>query len=168
MNYSDIKYTDMLNGKGIRVSIFVSGCNHHCKECFNKVTWDPEYGSPFTPEVEEQIFGYFRKYGKSLAGLSLLGGDPTYYRNVEPLTEFLKRFKERFPEKDIWLWSGYTWEQILSDKKRFALISLCDVVVEGKFIVEQKDLSLKWKGSRNQRVVDVKRSILENRVVEYT
>lgn len=157
----------MINGKGIRVSIFVSGCSHRCKDCFNRVTWDPEYGEPFTEKEEGEIFEYFRKYGKTLAGLSLLGGDPTYYKNVEPLTEFLIRFKEAFPDKDIWMWSGYTWDQIVSDKKKFKLISLCDVVVEGKFILEEKDLNLKWRGSKNQRVVDVARSIKESAVVEY-
>lgn len=166
MNYSGIKYTDMLNGKGIRVSLFVSGCSHKCKGCFNKVTWDPEYGKPFTEKEENEIFEYFKKYGKTLAGLSLLGGDPTYHKNIEPLTKFVKRFRELFPEKDIWLWTGFTWDQIMIDKKKLELISLCDVIIDGKFSIEEKDLNLKWKGSHNQRVIDVKRTLETGEVIE--
>lgn len=168
MNYSGIKYSDMINGKGIRVSLFVSGCTHRCKGCFNKDTWEPDYGKPFTQKEEDEIFLYFEKYGKTVRGLSLLGGDPTYHMNVEPLTELLQKFKKRFPDKDVWMWSGFTWEQLQEDPKRLALISLCDVLVDGRFILEQKDLNQKWKGSRNQRVIDVQKSILEKRIVEYT
>jgi anaerobic ribonucleoside-triphosphate reductase activating protein len=167
MNYSGIKYSDMINGKGIRVSLFVSGCTHRCKGCFNKETWDPEFGNLFTSKEEDEIFLYFEKYGKTARGLSLLGGDPTYYKNVEPLIEFLKKFKSKFPTKDIWIWSGFTWEQLEKDKKRFELISLCDVLIDGRFNIDEKDLNLKWKGSRNQRVIDIQKSILEKQIVEY-
>ena len=167
MNYSGIKYSDMINGKGIRVSLFVSGCTHKCKGCFNKDTWDPEYGKPFTEKEEDEIFSYFIKYGKIAKGLSLLGGDPTYYKNIDPLIEFLKKFKEKFPDKDIWMWSGFTWEQLEKDKKRFELISLCDVLIDGRFDIEQRDLNQKWKGSKNQRVIDIQKSILEKTIIEY-
>lgn len=167
MNYSGIKYSDMINGKGIRVSLFVSGCTHKCKGCFNRDTWDPEYGHPFTEKEENEIFLYFEKYGKAAKGLSLLGGDPTYYKNVEPLITFVKKFKEKFPEKDIWIWSGFTWEQLEKDIKRFELISLCDVLIDGRFDIEKKDLNLKWKGSSNQRVIDVQKTIKEKKIIEY-
>lgn len=167
MNYSGIKYSDMINGKGIRVSLFVSGCTHKCKGCFNKDTWDPEYGNPFTEKEENEIFDYFKKYGSIARGLSLLGGDPTYYKNTETLINFLKKFRANFPDKDVWIWSGFTWEQIMSDKKRSELISLCDVLIDGKFMLEEKNLNLKWKGSNNQRVIDVQKSLATNSIVIY-
>nr|WP_307776144.1 anaerobic ribonucleoside-triphosphate reductase activating protein [uncultured Cetobacterium sp.] len=167
MNYSDVKYTDMINGEGIRVSLFVSGCSHHCKDCFNSDTWDPDYGSPFTENIENEILSYFKKYDKSIKGLSLLGGDPTYFSNIEPLSKFLIKFKEQFPNKDIWIWSGYTWEVISSSPKLLTLVSLCDVLIDGKFTPEKKDLNLKWRGSKNQRVVDVQKSLSENKLIKY-
>lgn len=167
MNYSGIKYSDMINGKGIRVSLFVSGCTHKCKGCFNKDTWDPEYGNPFTEKEENEIFDYFKRYGSIAKGLSLLGGDPTYYKNTETLIAFLKKFRANFPDKDVWIWSGFTWEQIMNDKKRSELISLCDVLIDGKFMLEEKNLNLKWKGSNNQRVIDVQKSLATNSIVIY-
>lgn len=167
MNYSGIKYSDMINGEGIRVSLFVSGCSHHCKECFNSVTWNPDFGDIFTDTVEDKILNYFEKYRNSLKGISLLGGDPTYHSNIPVLKKFINRFKERFPEKNIWIWSGYTWEDILSKKELISLISLCDVLVEGKFQIENKNLNLKWRGSSNQRVIDIKKSLQENNLVKY-
>ncbi|WP_288876013.1 anaerobic ribonucleoside-triphosphate reductase activating protein [uncultured Fusobacterium sp.] len=167
MNYSGIKYSDMINGKGIRVSLFVSGCSHRCKGCFNRDTWDSSYGNPFTLKEKEEIFTYFTKYGCVANGLSLLGGDPTYYKNIDTLIEFVKEFKSLFPEKDIWIWSGFTWEQLKEDIKRFELISLCDVLVDGRFILEKKDLTLKWRGSSNQRVIDIQKSIKEKELVMY-
>jgi anaerobic ribonucleoside-triphosphate reductase activating protein len=167
MNYSGLKYTDMINGEGIRVSLFVSGCSHHCKDCFNSDTWDPNYGSPFTEEVENEILNYFKKYDKSIKGLSLLGGDPTYIDNIDPLVKFIKKFKDLFPNKDIWIWSGFTWEIIINNQKLLSLIELCDVLVDGKFNIQEKDLNLKWRGSMNQRVVDIKKSLELKKVVKY-
>lgn len=167
MNYSDIKYTDMINGEGIRVSLFVSGCSHKCKGCFNKDTWNPKFGSPFTEEVQNKIIDYFKKYENSLKGLSLLGGDPTFKDNIDSLVIFLNRFKSTFPNKNIWIWSGYTWEVIEKNAKLFSLISQCDVLIDGKFIEEEKDLTLKWRGSKNQRVIDIKKSISEKKIVSY-
>lgn len=166
MNYSGIKYSDMINGEGIRVSLFVSGCTHKCKGCFNRDTWDCDYGNEFTEKEEKEIFDYIEKYN-FIKGISLLGGDPTYYKNIEPLLEFLKKFKQKFPQKTIWIWSGFTWEQILQDKKKFELIKMCDILIDGKFILEQKDLNLKWRGSSNQRVIDIKKTILEEKIVHY-
>lgn len=167
MNYSGIKYADMINGEGIRVSLFVSGCSHKCKGCFNKNTWNPEYGEEFTEKEEDDIINYFIKYGKTIKGLSLLGGDPTYFNNVDTLINFLNKFKEKLPDKDIWIWSGYTFEEIEQNDKLLSLIKLCDILIDGVFVEELKDLSLKWRGSKNQRVIDIKKSIKENKVIEY-
>lgn len=165
MNYADIKYFDVINGRGVRVSIFVSGCSHHCEHCFNHKTWNPNYGSAFTEEVESQIFEYITKLNKTIKGISILGGDPTYKTNVKPLIGFVSRFKDRFPEKDIWIWSGFTWEEILKDENTLSLISKCDVLVDGKFDNSLKDLNLKFRGSSNQRVIDVKSSLNTGEVI---
>lgn len=166
MNYSGIKYSDMINGEGIRVSLFVSGCTHKCKGCFNRDTWDCNYGNEFTEKEEKEIFAYIEKYN-FIKGISLLGGDPTYYKNIEPLLEFLKKFKQKFPQKTIWIWSGFTWEQIIQDRKKFELIEMCDILIDGKFILEQKDLNLKWRGSSNQRVIDIQKTISEQKIINY-
>lgn len=167
MNYSGIKYTDMINGEGIRVSLFVSGCSHYCKDCFNSDTWDPNYGSLFTEEIENDILNYFKKYNKSIKGLSLLGGDPTYISNIDTLVSFIKKFKNLFPEKDIWIWSGFTWEAIIESPKLLSLIELCDILVDGKFRIEEKDLNLKWRGSKNQRVINIKKSLELKETIKY-
>ena len=168
MNFSDIKYTDMINGEGIRVSIFVSGCSHMCKGCFNVDTWNKNYGKLFDSYVENEILEYFKRYINSLKGLSLLGGDPTFSENIDALVSFIKRFRATFPEKDIWIWSGYKWEEIVKDIKLFSLIELCDILVDGKYVEAEKDLTLKWRGSRNQRVIDIKQSLELNRLVKYS
>ncbi len=165
MNYSEIIYTDMINGEGIRVSVFVSGCSHKCPGCFNQKTWDENYGKEFTDEVQQQIFDYFEKYRNHLKGLSLLGGDPTYDKNIEPLIAFINKFKQKFPEKNIWIWSGYKWEMIKRISKLLSLVSLCDILVDGRFVETEKDLELKWRGSRNQRVIDIQKSLKENQIV---
>lgn len=162
MNYSGIKYADMINGIGIRVSLFVSGCNHGCKNCFNVETWNPNYGEEFTQKQEDEIINFFKKYGQTIRGLSLLGGDPTYPQNIIPLVSFLKKFKNELPDRDIWIWSGFTWEEIIEDKNRKELIELCDILIDGKFKEELKNLNLKWRGSSNQRVIDIKKSLNSN------
>lgn len=162
MNYSGIKYADMINGIGIRVSLFVSGCNHGCKNCFNVETWNPNYGEEFTQKQEDEIINFFKKYGQTIRGLSLLGGDPTYPQNIIPLVSFLKKFKKELPDRDIWIWSGFTWEEIIKDKNRKELIELCDILIDGKFKEELKNLNLKWRGSSNQRVIDIKKSMNSN------
>lgn len=157
MKYSDIKLWDVINGEGVRVSIFVSGCNHHCKGCFNPETWDCNYGEEWTEEIENKIFDYIDKYRITIRGISVLGGDPTYDTNIEPLSKFFDRFKERFPDKTIWIWSGFTIEEIKKDKKMFNMIKKCDFLIDGKFIEELKDLELKFRGSKNQRIINVKK-----------
>lgn len=165
MHYSTIMYTDMINGEGIRVSIFVSGCEHKCKGCFNEKTWDAQFGEEFTEEIEDKIIDYFTKYNNSLRGLSFLGGDPTYRDNIQPLIKFIKKFKSKFPNKDIWIWSGYKWEMILRTPSVLELIKLCDVIIDGRFVLEQKDLNLKWRGSSNQRVINIKKSLESNSII---
>lgn len=164
MKYGDIKYYDVINGIGVRVSIFVSGCSHHCEHCFNKETWDDTYGEEFDANVENNIFQYISKYNSVIKGISILGGDPTYSKNIKPLSDFIDRFKDKFPTKDIWIWSGYTWEKILKDKDMYELISKCDVLIDGVFVEKLKNIKLKFRGSSNQRVIDIKKSIANNKV----
>lgn len=164
MKYGDIKYYDVINGIGVRVSIFVSGCSHHCEHCFNKETWDDTYGEEFDANVENNIFQYISKYNSVIKGISILGGDPTYSKNIKPLSDFIDRFKDKFPNKDIWIWSGYTWEKILKDKDMYELISKCDVLIDGVFVEKLKNIKLKFRGSSNQRVIDIKKSIANNKV----
>lgn len=164
MKYGDIKYYDVINGIGVRVSIFVSGCSHHCEHCFNKETWDDTYGEEFDANVENNIFQYISKYNSVIKGISILGGDPTYSKNIKPLSDFIDRFKDKFPTKDIWIWSGYTWEKILKDKDMYKLISKCDVLIDGVFVEKLKNIKLKFRGSSNQRVIDIKKSIANNKV----
>lgn len=165
MNYSGIKYGDMINGIGIRVSLFVSGCSHKCKNCFNIETWNPNFGKEFTEKEEEEIIYFFKRYGKTIRGLSLLGGDPTYNSNIPYLIKFLEKFKRELPDRDIWIWSGFTWEEIIENSDRRKLIELCDILIDGKYIDELRDLNLKWRGSSNQRVIDIKKSFKENKLI---
>ena len=169
MNYATIKYNDIANGIGIRTSLFVSGCTHKCKGCFNSEAWDFNYGTPFTSEVEEEIL-------KSLEpafvdGLSLLGGEPFEPQNQLALYPFLKKVKERFPNKDIWCYTGYLFDKELLSSSRATtpvtkdMLSLIDVLVDGKFVEAKKNISLAFKGSENQRIIDVKKSLNENKVV---
>lgn len=162
MNYGTIKKTDIANGLGVRVSLFVSGCTHHCKGCFNPETWNFNYGRPFTKETEEELL-------KDLSytyinGLSLLGGEPMEPSNQRELLPLIKKVKEIYPEKDIWCYTGYDFEQELLKESRARcectdeLLSLIDVLVDGEFVEEQKDISLKFRGSSNQRIIDVKAS----------
>ena len=164
MHYGAIKYNDIANGEGIRVSLFVSGCTNRCPNCFQKQTWDFEYGEPFTNEVEEKIIeGLSKSYIK---GLTVLGGEPMEVENQRALFPFLKRVREMFPEKTIWLYTGNTYEELTSApgvyKKAIditqELINLVDILVDGRFIEEQKSLGLRFRGSTNQRIIDIKKT----------
>lgn len=158
MNYAEIKYYDIANGLGVRTSLFVSGCTHRCKGCFNQIAWDFQYGNEFTEETMEKILdsckpGYIK-------GLSLLGGEPLEPENQEGLLPLVREFKKRFPQKDIWCYTGYTYETDLLDPKGRAhcqatdeLLTCIDVLVDGEFIQEEADITLKFRGSRNQRVM---------------
>ena len=150
MNYAEIKKVDIANGPGVRVSLFVSGCRNHCKGCFNPETWDFDYGRPFTRATEDEIIEALRP--SWIQGLSILGGEPTEEENAVVLIPFLKRVRAALPDKDIWLYSGYTYEA-LRDKE---ILTLADVLVDGPFLLELKDAGLAFRGSRNQRIIDLK------------
>lgn len=163
MNYCEIKNCDIANGLGVRVSLFVSGCTHHCKGCFNEDTWDFNYGKPFTKEIEDQIIEYLKP--DYIQGLSLLGGEPFEKANQRVLLPFLKRVKKAYPDKTIWCYSGYLLDEELLKESRARceatdeMLSLIDVLVDGEFVEELKDISLKFKGSSNQRVIDLKETL---------
>lgn len=171
MNYADIKEVDIANGPGVRVSVFVSGCNHHCKGCFNKCTWDFNYGNKFTEETVNNILEDLDK--DYISGLTLLGGEPLEYQNQKGLLPLVKKVKEKYPNKNIWCYTGFDFEKDIMEKMKpkweetKELLDCIDVVVDGKFEEEKKDLNLKFRGSSNQRIIDVKKSINAKKVVQY-
>ena len=160
MNYSAIKYHDIANGTGVRTSLFVSGCRNHCKDCFQPETWDFGYGEPFDEKTRTAILKSLEP--EYISGLTLLGGDPFEPENQRELLPFLKDVRERFPKKNIWAYTGYVLDTDLTEGgRRFCeatkeMLSCIDVLVDGPFVTEQKDITLKFKGSANQRVIDVK------------
>ncbi len=159
MKYAAIKKTDIANGPGVRVSLFVSGCTHHCRNCFNPETWDFAYGEPFTAAVEDTILEALAP--DYIRGFSLLGGEPMEPDNQRALLPFLRRVKARYPDKKIWCYSGYLLDTELLQKSRARcettdeMLSLIDVLVDGEFVEELKDLSLRFRGSSNQRLIDL-------------
>lgn len=162
MNYAKWHKCDFVNGKGIRTSLFVTGCSHHCKECWNKSIWDYDVGFEFTKDTSKEIINYIKE-NKSVKGLSLLGGEP--FDNLEGLIEFVKDFKKECSDRDIWIWSGYTYAEILKDKKKLELLKMCDILVDGRFIVEKKNMRLKFRGSENQRIINVKKSLEQKKII---
>jgi len=163
MNYGTIKNCDIANGVGVRVTLFVSGCRNHCPGCFQPETWNFAYGQPFTGETEEELLRLLKP--SYINGLTLLGGDPFEPENQRALLLFLRKVRAAYPEKDIWAYTGYTWEQLISGTHRVRLpetvemLSLIDILVDGPFIQEKKDIRLHFRGSDNQRVIDAKRSL---------
>ena len=153
MKYSLIRKMDLSNGPGVSESIFMQGCQFHCKNCFNKETWDFNGGKEFTEETINKVLELSEK--DEVKGLSILGGEPMHPVNIEGTTKLAKAFKEKFPEKDIWAWSGFRYED-LKDKE---VLKYIDVLVDGTYKDELHDPTLKWKGSSNQRVVDIKKSL---------
>lgn len=177
MNYSGISECDVLNGTGFRVVLFVSGCSHRCYNCQNPKTWDKNFGHPFTEKTKQYIFNCLDK--DYIDGITITGGDPLYKYNLDEVLKLVKEIRISYPEKTIWLYTGYSYSEIfrgqpsclsqegLNNFKRREIIKLCDVVVDGRYIDEQKDLTLKFKGSKNQHVIDVKKSIAQNKMVLY-
>ena len=171
MNYGEIKNFDIANGEGVRVSLFVSGCTHHCKNCFNPETWSFDYGEPFAKEVEDKIIEELRP--DYINGLSLLGGEPFEPQNQAALLPFLRRVKALFPEKSIWCYSGYLFDRELLSASRARceytdeMLSLIDVLVDGEFVQELYNISLQFRGSSNQRIIDVHKSLESGETVEY-
>lgn len=147
MNYGAIKKIDIANGLGVRVSLFVSGCRNHCHGCFQPETWDFNYGRPFTEETEKEIIEALRPWW--IQGLTLLGGDPMEPENQQALLPFLQRVKRELPEKDVWLYTGYRLEEV----RDAPILALVDVLVDGPFLLEEKDAGLAFRGSRNQRII---------------
>jgi anaerobic ribonucleoside-triphosphate reductase activating protein len=161
MNYSVIKPVDIADGPGVRVSLFVSGCTHHCKGCFQPETWSFSYGQPFTGETEAYLLSLLRK--PHIRGLTLLGGEPFEPDNQRALLPFLKRLRAELPEKDIWCYSGYTLDKELLVPSRARcevtdeMLSLIDTLVDGPFIEAQKNITLRFRGSSNQRILELKK-----------
>lgn len=168
MNYSEIKYCDIANGAGVRTTLFVSGCRHHCEGCFNPGTWAFEAGEPFTPEVADKIIESLEP--AYVDGLTLLGGEPFEPENQPALIELLRRMRAEHPSKNVWAYSGFTWDQLLDGPSRAhtdtvrEMLSLVDVLVDGPFVLAQKDITLRFRGSSNQRIIDVKRSLAAGEV----
>lgn len=170
MNYSVIKKFDIANGPGVRVSLFVSGCTHHCKGCFNPETWDFSFGQPFTDETEREILNALQP--DYIRGFSLLGGEPFEPSNQQRLLPFVKRIKETYPQKDIWCYTGYLLDQELQNPDHPVhcaatepLLQCIDILVDGIFIESQKNLNIRFRGSTNQRIIDIPQSLATGRTV---
>lgn len=171
MNYADIKQYDVANGPGVRVSVFVSGCTHYCKGCFNKEAWDFSYGSPFTEETIEKVMEYMKP--SYVKGVTILGGEPMEPQNQPGVLSLLKKVREVYPEKSIWLFSGYDFEkdilghmlETIPETKE--ILSCLEVLVDGEFVEELKNFSLRFKGSSNQRTILVQESLEAGQVVLY-
>lgn len=161
MRYHNITKDDMLNGCGLRVVLWVSGCTHHCKDCHNPITWDLCGGLPFDTDAREELFEALSK--DYISGLTLSGGDPLHPANRKEIGELIYEVKNRFPQKNIWLYTGFCFEEI----RELPFLSMVDVVVDGRFVRELKDPALHWRGSKNQRIIDVKRTLgIESDYVE--
>lgn len=170
MNYCNIKPCDIANGVGVRVTLFVSGCRHHCKSCFQPETWSFDYGQPFTAEVENRLLDALRP--DFIDGLTLLGGEPGEQENQRALVPFLRRVRAELPQKSIWSFSGFTWEQLIGQEPARCrcevtdeFLSLLDVLVDGPFIEALHDITLRFRGSSNQRLIDVPKTLQAGRVV---
>lgn len=164
MNYGEIKKYDIANGIGVRTSLFVSGCRHHCKGCFNPETWSFEYGKTYTKETEEDIVSSLAPY--YISGLTVLGGEPFEPENQATIVGLLKRVKEEYPDKNIWVYSGYLFEELMGKIPSHArcevtdeMLSYIDILVDGEFVESKKDISLHFRGSSNQRIIDVKKTL---------
>ncbi|MCD8369602.1 MAG: anaerobic ribonucleoside-triphosphate reductase activating protein [Clostridiales bacterium] len=168
MNVAEIKSCDIANGPGVRVSLFVSGCPHHCLGCFNEEAWDFDYGVPFTGEKEDEILRFLSP--DYIEGLTLLGGEPMDPRNQAELLPFIRRVRAQFPKKTIWCFTGYDFDRdilgrMMKTEVTRQLVSMFDVMVDGPFVIARKNLSLQFRGSENQRILDVPRSLAEGRGV---
>jgi anaerobic ribonucleoside-triphosphate reductase activating protein len=171
MNYAGIKYTDIANGLGCRTVLFVSGCRNHCKDCFQPHTWDFDYGETFDEKVQQEILDSLAPI--YVQGLTLLGGEPFEPENQVELVKFVRRVKKQYPKKDIWAFTGYVYDvDLIEGGRKYCevtdeLLSMLDVLVDGPFIAEQKNLMLKFRGSANQRVLDMKKTLKSGEIVLY-
>ena len=172
MHYGNIKIHDIADGPGVRVSLFVSGCTHHCDGCFNPETWDFEYGQEFTEQTEQQIIRCLKP--DYIKGLTILGGEPFEPVNQRGIVKTIRRIRQKMPDKDIWVYTGYTLERDIIPEEGAAhcevtdeLLSYIDVLVDGEFVLEQKSLLLPFRGSQNQRLIDVQKTLKSGNVTEY-
>ena len=161
MNFATIKKRDIANGPGVRVSLFVSGCTHRCEGCFNEVAWDFNYGEPFTKAVENELLEALAP--EYVHGLTLLGGEPFEPENQRALLPFLKRVRETYPQKNIWCYSGYTLEQLTGESRARCevtdeMLAQLDVLVDGRFVLAKKNIRLRFRGSENQRLIDMNKT----------
>lgn len=170
MRYGNIKPVDIADGIGVRVSLFVSGCTHHCEGCFNPETWNFDYGEPYTQETEDKIISLLNR--GFIRGLTLLGGEPFEPENQRELVKLLRRVRRELPEKDIWSYSGYTFEELTGESRARCevtdeMLSLLDVLVDGEFVLAKRNLMLRFRGSENQRLLDVQASLRAGKPVEW-
>lgn len=179
MNYHNLTYPDMNNGSGLRVVLWLSGCSHKCKGCQNPQTWDANSGIPFDEQAKEELFRELNK--DYISGLTLTGGDPLFENNLDSVLDLVNEIRLSSPKKTIWIYSGYQWEHILTPQlhyhsqtqeklsigrwKRKQIISQCDVLIDGRYIESQQDITLKWRGSKNQRVIDIKKSLQKGEII---
>ena len=171
MNYAEIKYCDVANGPGVRTSLFVSGCSHHCPGCFNEIAWDFNYGKPFTQDTIDSIIESLKP--DYIQGLTLLGGEPFEYSNQKGLLPLVRQVREVLPQKDIWCFTGFLFDKDIIEnmckkwQETNELLSYIDVLVDGRFVEELKNLNLKFKGSENQRTILVNESLKSGNVILY-
>lgn len=179
MNYLKIEHEDVCNGTGLRVVLWLSGCSHHCYNCQNPQTWNPDSGIPFDESAKQEIFNELSK--DYISGITFSGGDPLHENNLDEVLKLVHEIRISFPTKTIWLYTGFTWNQIMHpivtddinperDKileKRKKIISSCNILIDGEYIDKQKDLTLKWRGSKNQNCIDVKQSLAQNKMILY-
>lgn len=163
MNYHDIRPCDLVNGEGVRCVLWVSGCIHQCVECFNEQTWNPNSGVPFDTSAKDEIFEALSS--PYCSGLTLSGGDPFHPNNFKALTKLCEEVRLLFPDKTIWIYSGFIFDYLISDTKRIKLLELCDVLVDGKFEIDKFSKKLNYRGSSNQRIIKVQESLAKGEVV---
>lgn len=159
MRYHNITKDDMLNGDGLRTVLWVAGCSHGCRNCHNPITWDICGGIPFDDAAKEELFTELRK--SYISGITFSGGDPLHMKNREEVGALIEEIHEKFPDKTIWVYTGYRWEEV----KNLPYMQDVDVLVDGKFVEELKDVKLHWKGSANQKVIDVKKTLLKGEII---
>lgn len=163
MRYHNITFPDMNNGDGLRVVLWLSGCSHKCKGCHNPQTWNVNSGIPFDEEAEKELFDALDK--PYISGLTLSGGDPLHENNLQNVLNLVNKIRLLLPQKTIWVYTGYTWEQCLEHQIRKEIVTICDVLVDGEYIDSQRDITLKWRGSRNQRVINIQETLAKNKII---
>ena len=182
MNYHNITYPDMNNGDGLRVVLWLSGCSHYCNGCQNQQTWNPNSGILFDESAKQELFEALSQ--DYISGITFSGGDPLYEKSLDEVYHLCVEIKDKFPNKTIWIYTGYTLEKLIDEYNiykwtpfgigaeewlmRYEILQYCDVLVDGKYVEGQKDITLKWRGSKNQRVISVQKSLKENKIVLYT